>query len=182
MTARLVRARLGVLRTDEARLITINRNALPLLALLASAPLPGCCFGAFAEGMQEGFTIGMECEPLIQAVNSANATVNAIPEAPADAEQAVVDAEFTQLATAYDQGVATLSAVPLSQPALTAERDELVSFYRDAATSMRAMPALMATAIATGDRTQLDVQVAQMQSLDTREQEIVNRINATCNR
>jgi len=163
-------------------LTTINRTTLTVLALLASAPLPGCCMGAFAEGMQEGFSIGLECEPLIQAVNTANATVNAVPESPAGAEQAVVDAEFVQLATAYESGAATLVAVPLSQAALTAQRDELVAFYRETASSMRAMPGLMATAIATGNQSQLAAQVAQMQSLDLREQEIVNRINATCNR
>ncbi len=161
---------------------TINRTTLTVLALLASAPLPGCCMGAFADGVQQGFSIGLECEPLIQAVNNANATVNAIPESPAGAAQAVVDAEFVQLAVAYEAGAATLIGVPLSQATLTAQRDELAAFYREAASAMRAMPGLMATAMATGNTTQLDAHVAQMQGMDLREQEIVNRINATCNR
>lgn len=160
----------------------IHRTALPLLALLAGAPLPGCCFGAVAEGMQEGISIGLECEPLLEAVRSASAAVSAIPESPRDTPAAMLDDEFAQLATAYDTGAATLIAVPLSQPTLTAERDELVSFYREAAASMRAMPGLLAAAVASGDRTQLDAHLGLVHDLAAREQEIVDRIDATCNR
>jgi hypothetical protein len=75
-----------------------------------------------------------------------------------------------------------LAAVPLTQIALTAPRDELVALYRQGGTGMRAMPGLMATATASGDPSALNAHVAQFSDFDAREQQIIDRINAACNR
>jgi hypothetical protein len=47
---------------------------------------------------------------------------------------------------------------------------------------MRAMPGLMATATASGDPTALNAHVQQFSDFDAREQGIIDRINAACNR
>jgi hypothetical protein len=150
--------------------------------LLASSQLSGCCFGAFADGFSEGWNTEMECQPLINTVNSASGAIIAVPETPEGGSQAQFDAEYTALADAYESGANMLAAVPLTQVALTAPRDELVALYRQGGTGMRAMPGLMATATASGDPTALNAHVQQFSDFDAREQGIIDRINAACNR
>jgi hypothetical protein len=162
----------------------MRMQARPIVAavLLASSQLAGCCFGAFADGFSEGWNTEMECQPLINTVNTASAAVIAVPETPEGASQAQFDAEYTALADAYESGANMLAAVPLTQITLTAPRDELIALYRPGGTGMRAMPALMATATASGDPSALNAHVAQFSDFDAREQAIIDRINATCNR
>lgn len=166
--------------------IHVLRSARPAAALAvmfaASAPLSGCCFSAFADGFQQGFSTEMECQPLIDTVNRASGGVIAVPETPEGGAQAQFDAEYTALGSAYEAGANMLAAVPLTQPALVAPRDELAALYREGATGMRAMPALMAAATASGNTAALDAHVAQFSDFDAREEQIVARINAACNR
>jgi hypothetical protein len=44
------------------------------------------------------------------------------------------------------------------------------------------MPALMASATASGDTSALNAHLAQTNDFDAREQQIIDRINAACNR
>ncbi|MBX7194561.1 MAG: hypothetical protein K1X94_21065 [Sandaracinaceae bacterium] len=152
------------------------------LAFLASTQLAGCCFSAFADGFQQGFSTEMECQPLIDTVNQASGAVIAVPETPEGGSQAQFDAEYTALATAYESGANLLAGVALTQPALVAPRDELVALYREGAGGMRAMPGLMASATASGDPSALNAHVQQFSDFDAREEQIVARINAACNR
>lgn len=148
--------------------------------LLVSSQLSGCCFGAFADGFSEGWNTEMECQPLIDTVNTASGAVIAVPETPEGGSQAQFDAEYTALADAYESGATQLAAVPLTQVALTGPRD--VALYRQGGTGMRAMPGLMAAATASGDPSALNAHVAQFSDFDAREQQIVDRINTACNR
>lgn len=155
---------------------------LVVAAFLLSAPLPGCCFGAFADGFSEGFNTELECQPLIETVNQASGAVIAVPETPEGAPQVQLDQEYTALANAYESGANLLAGVSLTQASLTAPRDELVALYREGATGMRAMPGLMATANTSGDMTALQAHIAQFGDFDAREEAIVARINTACNR
>ncbi|MFN7698661.1 MAG: hypothetical protein ACK5U8_12245 [Deltaproteobacteria bacterium] len=153
-----------------------------VFSLLTSTQLAGCCFGAFADGFAQGVSTELECQPLINTVNSASGALLAIPQTPEGAPQDQFDAEFTALANAYESGATMLEAVPLTQVALTAPRSELVALYREAGANMRAMPALMASATASGDTSALNAHVAQTNDFDAREQQIIDRITAACNR
>ncbi len=154
--------------------ITLARSATLACLLALTSPMSGCCFGAFA--------VEMECQPLIDTVNQASGAVIAVPETPEGGSQAQFDAEYNALATAYDSGANLLAGVAVTQPTLVGPRDELVALYREGGTGMRAMPALMAAATASGSTAALDAHVAQFSDFDAREEQIVARINTACSR
>ncbi|MBN8615172.1 MAG: hypothetical protein J0L92_31535 [Deltaproteobacteria bacterium] len=157
---------------------SLARTATVASLIALASPLWGCCFGAMAEGFQQGMNTELECQPLIDTVNRASGGVNAVPETPAGSEQSLFDAEYNAVAVAYDDGANALAGVALTQPALIAPRDELVTLYREGGAGMRAMPGL----VAAGDPAALDAHVARYSDFETRESQIVARINAACNR
>lgn len=159
------------------------RSLLVAFALVVlSAPVSGCCFGAFADGFQQGFNTELECQPLIDAVNGASAAVGAVPEAPENGTLEQFDAEYAALGTAYDAGATRIAAVALTQPGLVAPRDEIVALYREASTGMQSVRALLPAAYASGDPTAIDAQMQSFSTFETRESAIIGRINAACNR
>jgi hypothetical protein len=156
-------------------------RALSTASLLLALALPGCCFGAMAEGM----ALQGECDSVIGSANASTARLEAMPEPLAGVAEPTpeqVASSLEPLAVAYDQAAAELSAIPVTNSQLVVQRDALAALYREAAMTMRTQGQSMAAAMRVGDEAAIDRALAAGDALAPREDVIIGELNRVCQR
>ncbi|MDQ3034214.1 MAG: hypothetical protein M3Y87_17530 [Myxococcota bacterium] len=158
------------------------RALLPILVVLAAT---GCCFGDFARGASAAVSLQTECEAVITTANAATARVESMPDPLAGIDEPTpeqIAGSMEPLAQVYDQAAIDLAAIPVTNPALGAQRDALGALYREGGATLRAQAVVMANGMRSGDLAAIQGAMAAAEALGPREDAIIIELNRVCSR